>query len=978
MKRFWIAVFAVIANTLLLSCASYALSGTIDITGQKVVDGGEVSEGEYTFELRKPGSSEVIMTTTNRADGSIVFEDVPYSDADIKNEKYIIFEITEVPGDDDTIIYDNNVGYAIITIEESAAEPITIVYAKPVSMEIQYDGIEGNVFHASDDDLQGVAYAVFDSRDGSLTFFRAEEGAYENRHYEYLNPNNYNDGYLYYEVVPENGEGGFNVHQDASGQYYGGGYSKDYYVKSVHFKDAVRPVRISFYGFSNCESYDLRKLDTSRMTSMSRMFGSYQAAKSYNISTFDTSNVTDMSYMFAYDENLERVIFGNPDTTNVTTMYGMFDNAPIESFDFSLFETDSLEHADDMFSIDSVTPIALKRIDMSTWKTNGEYYGWGDEENHYNTQSMFYRFDGDFLDITNLHKVYSAEFTSLYNVRVVKLCSSDDVGSQVLPTKPVINVETGEVIYSTSGRIPYGTKVCGTYATMYDESMSFVNYKKTQLTVKKVDENGQALTGANLSLRMDGSQIYGWETDGQDKFFSNLMRGHDYEIVELDAPEGYRIMEPVSFTIDDNGTILRDGEEVSEIVVKNEKDIVKAKKIWDDDGKEQYRPDEVHFNLVNARTGDIVDTITLTEADADTDGNWVGEFAVSGRYEISGFENSYRVVEADNYTNYDVEYTSLEDNSSSNAPIVSNDIEITNTFSGNTFDFDFYKKWNDKGSESERPESITVKIYEKNNMDKALAEVTLTSDDLKEGSDTIWQGTFEDMPKKNNAGEDAEYVIVEDGVENYLASYAYDEGEGLVDILEISCYAPSSAHDDPSFSIYDISDDEAETMHYAGTRLRNNIPFRVRLDGSKYVVMTASIESCDLQILRDKESTIDIDTLPASAPRSGFDAYIESIIQQGAATRYDMTRDDTIAVSSGAMGVVMINKAEFVPESETGGKAEPFAGANMIINTYAPEEPEEPEEPGTPNTLDNIVTYTIIFGSALAFGFTVKRYSQTH
>ena len=136
-----------------------AVSGTVTLEGQKVVTGGSVSAGEFSFELRKPNSDDVIMTTTNDDEGNIVFENVPYTDSDILNDKYIIYEVREVQGDDDSIVYDNNVGYATVELNEAGAsysDIVTIFYAKPVSMEISYDGLEYNVFHATEDELQGL------------------------------------------------------------------------------------------------------------------------------------------------------------------------------------------------------------------------------------------------------------------------------------------------------------------------------------------------------------------------------------------------------------------------------------------------------------------------------------------------------------------------------------------------------------------------------------------------------------------------------------------------------------------------------------------------------------------------------------------------------------------------------------------------------------------------------------------------------
>ena len=397
-KRVLAVMFALAANVLLFCGASYAISGTVDIQGQKVMNGQmELSGGEFTFELRKSGSDDVLMTTTNRADGSIVFEDVPYSDADIVNEKYVIYEVSEVRGDDETIVYDSNVGYVVVTLDENTGEVANIDYAKPNSEDISYEDYEYQTYHASDEELQGVAYAVYDSRDRSLVFFRAEEGAYSNQQYVYL------DGreYLEYVVVPEDTVPGF--HMDTS-------FSYGWLVRSVRFKDAVRPMDISFKGSGSCESFDLRKLDTSRMTDMSNMFGYMQGdniVSSVNISGFDTSDVTSMKYLFYDSQSVERVIWGHLDTSKVEKTNGAFHTTKLEYFDFSRFDTTSLTDASDMFFSNTNN---LNKIDVSTWKSNGNQASWDDFWHDVSYHSAFVNYE---CCSDNTHRWLSVHFLFL-------------------------------------------------------------------------------------------------------------------------------------------------------------------------------------------------------------------------------------------------------------------------------------------------------------------------------------------------------------------------------------------------------------------------------------------------------------------------------------------------------------------------------------------------------------------------------------
>lgn len=651
-----------------------AVSGTVTLEGQKVVTGGSVSAGEFSFELRKPNSDDVIMTTTNDDEGNIVFENVPYTDSDILNDKYIIYEVREVQGDDDSIVYDNNVGYATVELNEAGASDsdiVTIFYAKPVSMEIRYDGLEYNVFHATDDELQGVAYSKFDSRDGSLVFFRDEEGAFEVNKYIYFEGSS---DYLYYTVVPEEGPG-FNS---------GTAYANRDRVRRVKFEDAVRPESISFEYFGHCESYDLRKLDTSKLTSMKHMFAygrDGNNAKTINVSSFDTSNVTDMSEMFYLDGSLERVIWGDPNTSKVTDMSRMMKGTLLESFDFSAFETDALTSAESMFSRSSSEPIKLSRIDMSSWKKNGVY----NSETHrkekiYDTQTMFMAYLGDYLDISNYEVVYSAEFSTLYNVKVAKLCIGKDASnaSPVVSTRfPMINIETGEVLDSSSGYLR--EDACGTYAVLGNDGMTFVNRKKAKVEVKKIDDTGEFVEGASMALEMDGAVVYSWDTTNEAQVFDDLAFGHDYELIEYEAPDGYKAAEPVEFSVSTDGIVSMDGTEVSSIEIVDELNAAKVKKVWDDEGKEQYRPESVSFELLNAETGEILDTLTLTSADADANGAWVGIFEDYDELGINPEEVVLMIAEEDELENYLASYMLYGSEESSDEPIAGDKVIVTNT-----------------------------------------------------------------------------------------------------------------------------------------------------------------------------------------------------------------------------------------------------------------------------------------------------------
>lgn len=67
----------------------------------------------------------------------------------------------------------------------------------------------------------------------------------------------------------------------------------------------------------------LENFNTSKVTDMSEMFRQY-GGNELNLSNFDTSNVTDMSGMFCYVYNVDQLDLSNFDTNKVSNYIDMF------------------------------------------------------------------------------------------------------------------------------------------------------------------------------------------------------------------------------------------------------------------------------------------------------------------------------------------------------------------------------------------------------------------------------------------------------------------------------------------------------------------------------------------------------------------------------------------------------------------------------------------------------------------------------
>ena len=119
-----------------------------------------------------------------------------------------------------------------------------------------------------------------------------------------------------------------------------------------------------------------------------------------------------------------------------------------------------------------------------------------------------------------------------------------------------------------------------------------------------------------------------------------------------------------------------------------------------------------------------------------------------------------------------------------NATIVRNLINLK--------DVEFIKKWNDKGFESFRPESVTFQLYNKNDLNTVVKEVDLTSSAAVAGDQYTWNGIFENVPKYNADGSEIEYIIKEKPVDNYLTTYTMDNIKGFLVTFDNDSYANTS------------------------------------------------------------------------------------------------------------------------------------------------------------------------------------------
>ena len=122
-----------------------------------------------------------------------------------------------------------------------------------------------------------------------------------------------------------------------------------------------------FYGCSNLVDIDLSSFNTSKVTNMGSLFNGCSNLTSINITNFDTSNVTEMSGMFRYCSSLTNLDLSNFSTGSVIYMNYAFQGCTLlKKLDLSSFNTSNVTNM--MWMFDGCS--SLEEIDLSSFNTS--------------------------------------------------------------------------------------------------------------------------------------------------------------------------------------------------------------------------------------------------------------------------------------------------------------------------------------------------------------------------------------------------------------------------------------------------------------------------------------------------------------------------------------------------------------------------------------------------------------------------------
>ena len=170
---------------------------------------------------------------------------------------------------------------------------------------------------------------------------------------------------------------GFSFNKNCSAMFSTwNGTAKFANITTIDFNGCINTSKVTsmermFYGCQALNSLDLSRFNTANVTSMSSMFFGCKALNSLDLSSFDTAKVTNMGDMFYGCTALKSLDLSSFNTANVTTMGFMFFNCTaLESLDLSRFNTANVTSMSFMFYY----CMALESLDLSRFNTEKVKY----------------------------------------------------------------------------------------------------------------------------------------------------------------------------------------------------------------------------------------------------------------------------------------------------------------------------------------------------------------------------------------------------------------------------------------------------------------------------------------------------------------------------------------------------------------------------------------------------------------------------
>ncbi|NLO85886.1 MAG: Cna B-type domain-containing protein [Clostridiales bacterium] len=316
-----------------------------------------------------------------------------------------------------------------------------------------------------------------------------------------------------------------------------------------------------------------------------------------------------------------------------------------------------------------------------------------------------------------------------------------------------------------------------------------ITNKVIEASISKLTFEGQPLAGALIGLyRVEGEKMIAVETWTSTKDIHTVygLTPGKYVLVELKAPQGYKIAADIDILIDEAGVVTSSAMEDGVIVMvddlSSDRINITGKKFWEDNSDEAgERPKSVTVTL-------YADGVASNQAPTWVkNGNtWVYSFTNLLEEKLNGSKIVYTVREkavpkyTTTYSNYNITNT-----------IIPPEYLYT--------DIEGQKTWVDNSNATgKRPQYIIVNLLRNGQI----------VDSVKVSEENSWKYAFKNLPLSNGYGKAYTYSIKEDVVLGYIAKV---EGYNLINTIVTK--PPGNPPKDPKDSIARL---DGETPLYGG------------------------------------------------------------------------------------------------------------------------------------------------------------------
>ena len=250
-------------------------------------------------------------------------------------------------------------------------------------------------------------------------------------------------------------------------------YANGNNIAFINKKTIYAPADSSYLFANNYSltSISFTNFNTSKATTMARMFSGATGLTTIDVTSFNTSKVTSMAYMFNACTKLQTIKIAGIDTSNVTTMASMFAHCTaLSSLNLAGFNTAKVTNMSIMFGYLT----NLSKLDLSMFNT----------ANVTTMQQMFYQSTG--IKVLNLSSFNMSKTTTTTNM--LNFGSSGNLGRIQTPynNKSALAITTSGTLYNTST----GSSVTGVSA----------NTSSSQTFAKKVTVTFNAYGGTTPSI----------------------------------------------------------------------------------------------------------------------------------------------------------------------------------------------------------------------------------------------------------------------------------------------------------------------------------------------------------------------------------------------------------------------------------------------------------------------------------------------